>query len=1638
MSTLSKFVVACVVSVQTVSLFAQLNPGTETGLPANSVYSGSGLDQVNLQNGNLHIEIPIVSAAQRGGGALSWKYVYDSPEWNLSGIKQPNGTVSYGVVLVDGGGYANWRLLNPLVWGGDFQESQVTCASTHVQYTQITNVVVIEPNGTRHPVPIRVETGSSCLGQTLQAPALDGSGLTYNWTTNTVTLKNGTTISSVLVQDSNGNQMNGASGADTLNRNLITKTDGPTMQYVTPLGKTVNGPQYTNYTVKDSGGISQIFRVDYQAVDTVSSMCSLVTGSTCTEALPSAQFVPRILTLPNLATYVFTFNNNTPGELARLDLPSGGFITYTYRDAYILQPIHVGTPNSWDGRRGVASRTVNVGGIASTWNYSGTIFGNSGSVVNPDNSQEAHTFAKITANSATSSSVYETKATYSDSNSNVFRTVTKDYTGEKDPYTSGLLVNVRPIRTTTTLDNNQIKKTETDYETFQYTCGGGTCPATATRMNPTEVREFDYASGTAGPLLRRTDYTYLHTGNSTYQNLNIVDKATSVITNSATGTPVAKTLYEFDNYSHPNQAMQSSGAVQHNSTFTTSYTPRGNQTAIQHWRNSDGALLTTTNQYDDAGNLISSIDPLGNKTSYDFTDSWSNTSCAPSSGQGKAYITKVTNALNQTTTHMYNSCTASIASTTDSNSNPTTYIYDAMGRTLSVTDPLQTVNGSAMHGVTTYVYTDTPNSVNVEKKDTIDGSRSTDDFFYFDGLGREISHSHANGQSPAWDKNDTCYDPNGRKRFASYPYQASSTSPPSSCPSEAGDFFAYDALSRILTVTHSDSTVIRTAYTGRATDVTDEGNGNATSSERVSQVDGLGRLIAVCEVTAATQQGPGGTPAACGQDTAKTGFLTTYGYDALDNLLSVSQGSMGLRSFTYDSLSHVITATNPESGTTCYGTWSSGTCVNGYDAAGNLISRTRAAPNQTSNSTYVTTTYGYDGLNRLKSRLYSDGTTAQAKFSYDLSTVTMGTTQVPITNSIGRLSWSATQDSGSNPLAMNAYSYDSMGRVLLNAECVALNCPHLFNFNYGYDLLGDVLTSANGNGITYTNTYSVAPILTAMATSWLSSTTSGNLIFNMQYNGFGTPNSAQLNNNILEGWGYDTRGRPQSYSAVVGADTRYGFSAVTYSGNGSILSANDRINGTWVYTYEDFNRIATSSCTATCPNGTAIQAFSYQYDRYGNRWKQTVTAGSGPQPTLTFNGPGNVPNNRIDTYSYDAAGNLLNDGAHTYTYDAENRLIKVDGGSTGNYAYDADGRRVSRVASSSSYQYLFDIGGRAVSEILMGTTTTNRTEAYAGGRHVATQSVGLGTTYYIHTDWLGTERARTNASNAVVESCQSLPFGDGQICSGADVSPVHFTGKQRDTESNLDDFDARYYSSQFGRFMTPDWDVKPVTVPYAKFGDPLSLNLYAYVENAPLNRIDADGHEQNTGAQPTPNPPQPDCGPGGVPKDCMTAQNQSLGDKIETTLTNFAHAEADFFKTYIQEIDSNIPFSGVSSPSGDKGVEKAAIGAGFVAGFVVPEGEAGKGATSVYTIGKDAYVGITNNLERRAGEHGVEALTKVAGGLTRDGARGVEQALIEHHGLGKNGGTLANKINSIAKTNPIYEKAVAFGRQVLQSIGYVP
>jgi RHS repeat-associated protein len=70
-----------------------------------------------------------------------------------------------------------------------------------------------------------------------------------------------------------------------------------------------------------------------------------------------------------------------------------------------------------------------------------------------------------------------------------------------------------------------------------------------------------------------------------------------------------------------------------------------------------------------------------------------------------------------------------------------------------------------------------------------------------------------------------------------------------------------------------------------------------------------------------------------------------------------------------------------------------------------------------------------------------------------------------------------------------------------------------------------------------------------------------------------------------------------------------------------------------------------------------------------------------------------------------------------------------------------------------------------------------------------------------------------------------------------DLATHRYTGKERDTESGLDDFGARYYGSSMGRFQSPD----PSGAAFSDPGNPQSWNMYSYVQNNPLNAVDPDG-----------------------------------------------------------------------------------------------------------------------------------------------------------------------------------------------------
>lgn len=109
---------------------------------------------------------------------------------------------------------------------------------------------------------------------------------------------------------------------------------------------------------------------------------------------------------------------------------------------------------------------------------------------------------------------------------------------------------------------------------------------------------------------------------------------------------------------------------------------------------------------------------------------------------------------------------------------------------------------------------------------------------------------------------------------------------------------------------------------------------------------------------------------------------------------------------------------------------------------------------------------------------------------------------------------------------------------------------------------------------------------------------------------------------------------------------------------------------------------------------------------------------------------------------------------------------------------------------------------------------------------------------YYHLDVVGNVRAVTDSAGNVIERHDYLPFGEEWNPTGGN-QPRRFTGKERDAETGLDYFGARYYGSKIGRFTTVD----PQQTIKENILDPQRWNKYAYGRNNPLRFVDPDGRD---------------------------------------------------------------------------------------------------------------------------------------------------------------------------------------------------
>jgi RHS repeat-associated protein len=576
-------------------------------------------------------------------------------------------------------------------------------------------------------------------------------------------------------------------------------------------------------------------------------------------------------------------------------------------------------------------------------------------------------------------------------------------------------------------------------------------------------------------------------------------------------------------------------------------------------------------------------------------------------------------------------------------------------------------------------------------------------------------------------------------------------------------------------------------------------------------------------------------------------YRTLYTYDALGNLTCVEQhgdattgtgcsaaptsdatSPWRVRRFTYDSLSRLLTAKNPESGTISYT----------YDNDGNLLQKTSPAPNQTGTATQ-TVSYCYDELHRVTGRGYG-------ALSCPLATPVVSYVYDSGANAKGKLT-SLTDQAG-----IATYAYDILGRLATETRPIAgisKSTSYTYNLDgsiktltypsgrvvtYTPDSAGRLVSAIDGNGTQYVTSASYNP--DGSLKTVLNGSTPG-LSQNLQY----TPRLQLCRITTLTSGTLPTTCTDSQHIGNI-MDRGYDF----HAGNGTAGSGADNgnvfaitnyrdSNRSQAFTYDALNRLTSGWSSAN--TGSYSWGENYSIDAWGNL---QISPMPGKAHGGNFTLSGNAQN-RPTGLNYDAAGNLLSYLTANYTYDQENRLLSTAGMT---YTYDGNGERVlkSDTNTGAAVKRYWSMGHNTLAE---GDGAGNLTAEYIyfGGKRIARIDLPANSVHYYLSDHLGSTNIIASAAGAVEEESDYYPFGTEVVVTGPGINELKFAGKRRDSESQLDYFGARYYSNAFGRWLSPDWSAKPVPVPYANFGDPQSLNLYGFVGGNAASKSDIDGHK---------------------------------------------------------------------------------------------------------------------------------------------------------------------------------------------------
>jgi RHS repeat-associated protein len=904
----------------------------------------------------------------------------------------------------------------------------------------------------------------------------------------------------------------------------------------------------------------------------------------------------------------------------------------------------------------------------------------------------------------------------------------------------------------------------------------------------TDQYECGYKQGTDYQVRRRTHFDYIDTQNYKDERFLRLVSGVSVYdalnnNNDADDVLKAKTETFYDDYAamggieYYNLVNARDYPPNHDAKYNQSFVMRGNATAVKTFSSFSPEEKATTRgvRYDIFGNVVEAEVSCCVKKSFSFSEqtAYSEPDSVTSGGD---------TGLSLQTSYHHNYFTGLVEYETNPDRVQTTYVYDSALR-------LESVTNEATHAVAeTKFERDTAGNdlLSYISKTSYDDQGTPKVITgrqWFDGAGRVIRAGTGTGGAPnSYDATATVYDGWGRVTKQSNPYSgdASGNGSPQFWTTNT-----YDELSRvkIVTLPGADNQTIQTDYrgatstSGATVTVTD-----TVGRQRMSEVDGLGRLVKV------TEQNPANGALEWG---------TSYSYDVLNNLTQTNQGGQ-TRTFDYDAKSRLTKEKTPEAGEITYDYWD-------FDAV-----RTRR------DARGVITTYTYGDLNLLTEVKYSNVTgvapTATVSIDYYRDD----------SPGKGRIK-TVTDGAGTE-----SYGYDSLGR-LQSCTRVIDGIRYVKQYEYNAANQMTMMTYPSGKKVNVgRDDRGRLAALQRVDVSGAPAYLSG-----INYRVDGLVSGQTLGDGTTESFEYsDDRLQLTSQKVMKGGSTlldlSYGYGALagqmgngsTAGNSGQLVSVTGTINGqnrNQAFTYDNVGRLVTAT-------GWGAWARRFDYDRYGNRtavW-DAVSGGNPLQNTVIGQSRG-MTTNRIASvngtaFEYDASGNVTREGAKEYTYDAEGRLVtvSVSGIVSESYGYDAMNHRVKKVVGGVVTHYVWE-GDQVIAEYELG----------GGGSQAA------GTRYY-HQDRLST-RLITDKDGNVKGTTDHLPFGE-EIGGSGEGEKHKFTTYERDG-TGLDYAVNRHYASQLGRFNQVD----PLGMRAASPVDPQSLNLYSYVQNDPVNYTDLSG-----------------------------------------------------------------------------------------------------------------------------------------------------------------------------------------------------